>query len=419
MALNSSLTALTREKFMPILVDNIFNSSVLCYKLLKNADMLDGGSKIVVPIEYAENNSSNGGWLLHNGGNSVSNDAVFQAGAKTGQQTTSVFTKSEWDWATGYQSIIVPGEEPLMNKGDAGVLSVLKARLSNAEKTFKDTIGTALFAANPATTPGSITSLNGAGVYDGGQTSTQAKVWDQNDDAGKANHAYINDYSSLSGAAVYYLPESGINSTIVGFDREVGGIDTDATTGATNPYWNANVDSAVWSIGTVESASSTTALNLAGTNDFANISFDKACQTVSGVANLVKAFTKMYGACTIDQDMPDMIVTTQVIYDAFSNCLESNKRFEGNAEIAQAGFMGLRFRNATVVVDSHVPSGHAYFLNSKYLDFKVHKDANFKLDDFKSMEVNYGLQARIFWMGQLVCSAPRMQGLLVGLPTGY
>ena len=65
MALNSSLTALTREKFMPILVDNIFNSSVLCYKLLKNADMLDGGTKIVVPIEYAENNSANGGWLLH------------------------------------------------------------------------------------------------------------------------------------------------------------------------------------------------------------------------------------------------------------------------------------------------------------------------------------------------------------------
>ena len=112
-------------------------------------------------------------------------------------------------------------------------------------------------------------------------------------------------------------------------------------------------------------------------------------------------------------------MTTQVIYDAFSNCLESNKRFEGNAEIAQAGFMGLRFRNSTIVVDSHVPDGHAYFLNTKYLDFKVHKDASFKLEDFKHMEVNYGLQARIFWMGQLVCSAPRMQGLLVGLPTGY
>lgn len=416
MALNSSLTALTREKFMPILVDNIFSSSVLCHKLLRNADMLDGGSKIIVPVEYAQNNSSNGGWLLHNGGNTT--DAVFQSGAQTGQQTSTVFTKSEWDWATGYQSIIVPGEEPLMNKGDSGVLSVLKARLANAEKTFKETISTAMFAATDGSGDGAITSLNGAGIYDGGQTVALAKVWDQNNAAGKANHAYINDYDSLTTNGLY-LPEGGINNSIVGFDREVGGIDTDADDGATNPYWNANVDSAVWTIGTTSASDSVTALNVNGTDDFENISFDKACHTVSGVANLVKAFTKMYGACTIDQDMPDLIVTTQVIYDAFSNCLESNKRYDGDTDIAKAGFMGLRFRNSTVVVDSHVPDGHAYFLNTKYLDFKTHKDANFRLEDFKSMEVNYGLQARIFLMTQLVCSAPRMQGLLVGLPTGY
>ena len=55
MALTNTLSALTREKFMPILVDNIFNSNALCLKLLKNADKLDGGEKIVTPIEYATN----------------------------------------------------------------------------------------------------------------------------------------------------------------------------------------------------------------------------------------------------------------------------------------------------------------------------------------------------------------------------
>ena len=43
MALSNTLSAITREKFMPVLVDNIFNSNVLCLKLLKNADKLDGG----------------------------------------------------------------------------------------------------------------------------------------------------------------------------------------------------------------------------------------------------------------------------------------------------------------------------------------------------------------------------------------
>ena len=53
MAFTDTMSALTRDKFMPILVDNIFNSNALCLKLLKNADKLDGGAKIIVPIEYA------------------------------------------------------------------------------------------------------------------------------------------------------------------------------------------------------------------------------------------------------------------------------------------------------------------------------------------------------------------------------
>ena len=44
---------------------------------------------------------------------------------------------------------------------------------------------------------------------------------------------------------------------------------------------------------------------------------------------------------------------------------------------------------------------------------------NFAFEDFKPMEVKDGIQARIFWMGQLTCSNPRMQGLLVGGATGY
>jgi len=60
-----------------------------------------------------------------------------------------------------------------------------------------------------------------------------------------------------------------------------------------------------------------------------------------------------------------------------------------------------------------------YFLNSRYLDFKVHSKRNFAFEDFKPMETKDGIQARIFWMGQLVCSAPRYQGLLVGGATGY
>ena len=65
MALSNTVSALTKEHFMPVLVDNIFNSNALCLKLLKNADKIDGGVKINVPVEVAENGNS--GWLADTG----------------------------------------------------------------------------------------------------------------------------------------------------------------------------------------------------------------------------------------------------------------------------------------------------------------------------------------------------------------
>ena len=61
MALSTTISALTREKFIPVLVDNIFTSNALNLKLLKNAEKLDGGVKINVPVEMAQN--ANKGWI--------------------------------------------------------------------------------------------------------------------------------------------------------------------------------------------------------------------------------------------------------------------------------------------------------------------------------------------------------------------
>ena len=100
MALTNTLSALTREKFMPILVDNIFNSNALCLKLLKNAEKLDGGSKIIVPIEYATN--SNTGWLTYTASGAM--------GAGTDQDITDIAQRSEWNWATAYTAVLINGE---------------------------------------------------------------------------------------------------------------------------------------------------------------------------------------------------------------------------------------------------------------------------------------------------------------------
>jgi len=378
MALSTTVSALTRDKFMPILVDNIFNSNVLCHKLLRNAELLDGGAQIVVPIEYAQNHGDNSDWL-----------ALGGLGA-TGQTATEVAQKSTWSWATCYNSIVLSGEEQFINSGASQVLSVLKARMSNAEKTIKDLFGTGLFNATAVTN--GLTSLNGAGA------SVSVDVTAE--DAGRG---ILEDVGADT--AVWHAP-GNVDNCVVGYNRSLGAINSDSLT-----WWDSTIGSFPIAGGTRAVADMVDATD--------EMSFSEFGSTTNGVADGVKAMTRMYGHCSIDNDQPDLIVTTQEIYDAYESALQGNKRFEGDASLGDAGFQSLRFKGASVTVDSHCPDGHMYFLNTKYLDFKVMSKRNFALEDFKAMEAKDGIQARIFWMGQLVCSAPRMQGLLISGPSGY
>ena len=392
MALTSTVSALTREKFMPVLVDNIFNSNALCLKLLKNADKLDGGVKINVPVETAQNGNSD--WLA---------DTGLTA---TAQAMTDIAEKAVYSWATAYNSINISQNEIHMNQGSNQVLSMLKAKMKNAEKTIRNLFGTGMFATSVVTN--GLNTLNGRGTYDGGETVAHAQAHDN-------GIGLIHDLSPGTFADGLWLPEGGEAESIVGYDRTLAGI-TSGTPGD-NDFWNANLGTFEFAIGTVGGLSGAAAID--ESNDTGDCNFAAFCSTTSGVAGGIKAMTQMYGACSIDGDQPDLIVTTQVIYDAYETALQANKRWAGDATLADAGFQSLQFKGATVVVDSHCPAEHMYFLNTRYLDFKVHSKRNFAFEDFKPQETRDVLQARIFWMGQLVCSNPRMQGLLVGGPTGY
>ena len=397
MANEASMNAITREKFIPVLVDNIFNSNPLNLKLLKNAEKLDGGRKIITPIESVINTQQ--GWIGSGGSTFVSAEGT----------SVETFTKAEWDWKTAFGTIVIEGDMTHKNMGSSQVISLLKSKVKNAEKSLKDLFGTSLFATTTASNY--ITSLNGSGVYDGnggGSSAAIAKVWDN-------GLGLIHDASDWTGSDAYYIPEANVDNTIIGYDRSLGGIDTD--TAGTNDFWNAKLGTFVWAIG--QTTGTATALNVNGADDFANVTFDDFTTTTNGVADGVKAMTQMYGACTVDNDQPDLIVTTQVIFDAYESSLQANKRFDGDSTLADAGFQTLRFKGASVVVDSHVPDGHMYFLNTDYLDFKVHSKRNFAFEDFKTVEYADKMQSRIFWMGELVCTNPRMQGLMVGGPTGY
>ncbi len=399
MALNyDNLSALTRDKFIPILVDNIFNSNALLLKLMKNAEKLDGGKKIIIPVEYGKNTTQ--GFITHSN---------YANSATTVNSDSEIISGAEYEWATAWQGIYMDGRDEHLNNGDSAVLSLLKAKMKNAEKSLKDLFGTSIFASGGATT-GGLTSLNATGYVHGTTTATDFTAVDAGG-LGESGHGagIIEDLGADTTVLHGDNLASGVNDGIVGYRRKLGGIDTWSGSADQYKWWNSPM-----------LTFATFAGDASGTIDNANVAtFDDCVKTNEGVSNIAKKMTRMYGALTVDADSPDLIVTTQTIFDAYESSLQANKRFEGDASLADAGFQTLKFKGATIVVDSHCPEGHMYFLNTKYLDFKVHSKRNFAFEAFKRQEGYDVMQARIFWMGQLTCSNARMQGCIVAGPVGY
>lgn len=123
----------------------------------------------------------------------------------------------------------------------------------------------------------------------------------------------------------------------------------------------------------------------------------------------------MLSLCTIDEDGPDMMVTTKGVSNRIELELLLNSERYVNQKEADRGFERIRYHGVPVLTDSHCPTGKLHFLNSKYLKFYVHKKRFFSFDGLKQKESQDAVGGYIFWMGNLCCNNSRMQGLVDGI----
>lgn len=137
------LSAITEKKFLPKLVDNIFDSNPLLQRMKggEGYRKIDGGTSIIQPLEYAQNGS--GGWY---------------AGADTLDTTdTDVMTAAEFAWKQAYENVTITGADERKNSGDAAKIDLVKSKMKNAEKTLADRLGVGLYSSS--TVPKSIIGL--------------------------------------------------------------------------------------------------------------------------------------------------------------------------------------------------------------------------------------------------------------------
>jgi hypothetical protein len=114
-------------------------------------------------------------------------------------------------------------------------------------------------------------------------------------------------------------------------------------------------------------------------------------------------------------DKPDIVVMSHDMYSLYEIGQQQLQRYM-DADMAQAGFTGLKYKSADVIFDDNTnfstTAETAYFLNTDYLYLAQHKDAQWTQDDEKRPINQDAVVIPYYWMGNLVCSNRSLQGIL-------
>jgi hypothetical protein len=125
------ISAVSKRYFLPKMADNVFvGTPELKRAKEKSYKKIDGGTKIITPLEYAEGNFQ------------------WYSGAETLNTADSdTFTSASYDWRQCAAPITVSRLDELKNMGDAQVIDFVKSKMKNAEKTMRQNMSEAYFNA--------------------------------------------------------------------------------------------------------------------------------------------------------------------------------------------------------------------------------------------------------------------------------
>ena len=129
---------------------------------------------------------------------------------------------------------------------------------------------------------------------------------------------------------------------------------------------------------------------------------------------------KAYGQATFGNRQPNLIATTQSIYNQLYNKLIPAQRVNDNIMIDQAqnlGFTAIRFNNQRLVVDQYCPAGYVFGMNVDFLNVHIseHELFSFGFTGFKELPNSVDSAGQLCFGGNIVVSAPRLGFILAGI----
>jgi len=137
-------------------------------------------------------------------------------------------------------------------------------------------------------------------------------------------------------------------------------------------------DGAAWS--TYGGIDSSLAANAFWRNQYIN--FTGAGNTSFGTASGasvegMNVMRNLYNSCSRGKTKPTLILTTQLLFEAYEKHGEGSKLETMSTKLLEMGFQNLLFKGTPIVWDEDVPSQVMVMLNSDFLKFVVGKGRNF------------------------------------------
>ena len=123
-------------------------------------------------------------------------------------------------------------------------------------------------------------------------------------------------------------------------------------------------------------------------------------QSGADVAMTLASMETNYNNASVGNDRPNVILTTQALYEKYNALLQPQLRF-ADPGTADAGFENLLFHTAPVTYDTYCQAKRMYMINSKYLRLTGHTDVWFKPTPFVRPENQNARYSQILLMGEL------------------
>jgi len=122
-----------------------------------------------------------------------------------------------------------------------------------------------------------------------------------------------------------------------------------------------------------------------------------------------------FGQATFGPNQPNLISTTQSIYNSFWNkMLPMQRTYETDPDLQSAGFRAFKFNGMSVVVDQYCPANYVFGMNTDYIDAYVSDDPTFAwgFTGFKELPNSIDMAGQSIFGGNVVVTAPRLGFIL-------